>query len=173
MIADAGLLRTPPDFIPFVVIGLGGLILVIVTIIHGYGLDLIVTRYNDGSEKLSRSSRYPFLAVLLFSRSTLQMLFLHLIEICVWGVCLYWGRLIADVHTAIYFAANTYTTLGMGPMPLPHLWHEMSPIIAISGLFTFAWTTSELFNLVGSQRDLQQKLRSREKPQAARGTSAT
>ena len=35
----------------------------------------------------------------------------------------------------------------------------MSPIIAISGLFTFAWTTSELFNIVGYQRDLLQKLR--------------
>ena len=154
-----GLLRISPDLIPFVVLGLGGFLLVVVTILHGYGLDLIVERYRRGNERLIRSHLHPFVAVLLFSRTTLQMLFLHLLEICLWGVCLFWGGLIANVHTAVYFAANTYTTLGMGPMPLPQGWHELSPIIAISGLFTFAWTTSELFNIVGYQRELLQKLR--------------
>lgn len=168
----SGLLRTPPHLIPFVVLGLGGFLLVVITVVHGYGLDLIVTRYNEGNEKLRHSNWHPFMAVLLFSRTTLQLLVLHLLEICFWGLCLYAGRLISDVHTAVYFAANTYTTLGMGPMPLPHQWHELSPIIAISGLFTFAWTTSELFNIVGSQRELQQKLRARQRPQSARGQAS-
>src|SRR5262249_22606203 len=82
------------------------------------------------------------------------MLILHLAEICLWGLVLHGGGLVHDIHEAMYFSANTYTTLGMGPMPLPHLWHELSPIIAIAGLFTFAWTTSELFNIVGEQHDL-------------------
>lgn len=82
------------------------------------------------------------------------MLMLHLSEICLWGLVLWTVGLVTNLHEAVYFSANTYTTLGMGPMALPHVWHEMSPIIAISGLFTFAWTTSELFNIVGDQHDL-------------------
>jgi len=39
----------------------------------------------------------------------------------------------------------------MGSMAFPRAWHELSPIIAIAGLFAFAWTTSELFNIVGEQ----------------------
>ncbi len=159
MNGESGLLRIPPDFIPLAVLGLGGLILVMITLIHGYGLDQIRNRYHRGSEKLSSLNAHPFLGVLLFSRFTFQLLVLHALEIFFWGMCLYLGRLVSDVHAAVYFAANTYTTLGMGPMPLPHLWHEMSAIIAISGLFTFAWTTSEMFNIVGYQHELLEKLR--------------
>jgi hypothetical protein len=77
---------------------------------------------------------------------------LHLLEICVWGGILHWGGLIADLHVALFFSANTYTTLGMGEIALPQGWHELTPIIAISGLFTFAWTTSEMFNIVRDHR---------------------
>ncbi len=159
MNGESGLLRTPPDLIPLAVLGLGGLTLVMVTLIHGYGLDQIVSRYHKGNEKLSGLNARPFFGVLLFSRSMFQMLLLHAVEIFFWGVCLYLGRLVSDLHTAVYFAANTYTTLGMGPMALPHLWHEMSAVIAISGLFAFAWTTSEMFSIVGFQRELLKKLR--------------
>ncbi len=159
MNGESGLLRVPPDLIPFAVLGLGGLVLVIVTLIHGYGLDQIKNRYNQGNEKLSSLNAHPFLGVLLFSRSMFQMLLLHALEIFFWGVCLYIGRLVSDLHSAVYFAATTYTTLGMGPMAVPHLWHEISAVIAISGLFTFAWTTSEMFNIVGCQHELLEKLR--------------
>ena len=39
-------------------------------------------------------------------------------------------------------------------MALPHNWHDLSPVIAIAGLFAFAWTTSKMFNIVGDQHDL-------------------
>ena len=39
-------------------------------------------------------------------------------------------------------------------MILPFDWRELSPIMAISGLFTFGWTTGEMFDIVGQQREL-------------------
>ena len=86
------------------------------------------------------------------------MLFLHMAEISVWGVVLHKMGLVPNLRDAVYFAANTYTTLGMGPMSLPHSWRELSPMIAIAGLFTFAWTTSEMFNIVGYHHDLVAEL---------------
>jgi hypothetical protein len=152
------LMQIPEDFIPFAVVGIGGAMLVIIMIIHGFGIDRIVVRYKRKAEKLRKMSWHPRLAVFVFSGTILLLLFLHMAEVCLWGFLFRLGGLIPNLHEAVYFSANTYTTLGMGPMSLPHAWHEMSPIIAISGLFAFAWTTSEMFNIVGYQRDLVSEL---------------
>ena len=82
------------------------------------------------------------------------MLLLHVTEACIWGVVLNKVGLISNLRDSIYFSANTYTTIGYGFMILPQSWRELSPIMAISGLFTFAWTTGEMFGIVGQQREL-------------------
>jgi hypothetical protein len=146
------------DVIPVEVLVLGAIMLVIVTLIHGAGLDRIVALYQNLAETLRQKKRHPRMAMMIFSGAILLMLFLHLTEITIWGVVLHKIGLIPNSRDAIYFAANTYTTLGMGPMELPHSWRELSPMIAIAGLFTFAWTTSEMFNLVGFNRDLAVQL---------------
>jgi hypothetical protein len=148
------LMRIPDDLLPFAVIALGGIVLVIITIIHGFGLDLIVGRYKRKAARFREERWPPRLAVLVFAGTIFLMLVLHLAEIFLWGLVLLGGGLVQHLHEAVYFSANTYTTLGMGSMALPHNWHELAPIIAIAGLFTFAWTTSEMFNIVGEQHDL-------------------
>lgn len=62
--------------------------------------------------------------------------------------------LLTHIHDAIYFCANAYTTLGYGEVALESPWRDIGPVIAISGLFTFAWTTSTLVDIVKQQRDL-------------------
>ena len=92
---------------------------------------------------------------------------MHITEACIWGVVLNKVGLISSLRDSIYFSANTYTTIGYGLMILPQSWRELSPIMAISGLFTFAWTTGEMFGIVGQQRelvaDLAEKRKSRVK----------
>jgi Ion channel len=121
-------------------------------------LDGISRRYRKWSGRLRERRRKPRMAMLVFAGSILLMLFLHMAEISIWGIVLHKVGLIANLRDAIYFSANTYTTLGMGPMALPHSWRELSPMIAIAGLFTFAWTTSEMFNIVGYHHDLVAEL---------------
>lgn len=152
------LIQVRDDVIPVEVISLGALMLVVITLIHGAGLDRIVAHYKRRADTFRRKRRHPRLAMLVFAGTILLMLFLHMTEISVWGLVLYKMRLVPNVRDAIYFSANTYTTLGMGPMSLPHSWRELSPMIAIAGLFTFAWTTSEMFNIVGYHHDLVAEL---------------
>ena len=169
LLALSVLAQIRDDVIPVEVIGLGSIVLVVITLIHGAGLDSIVTHYKKRAETLRRKSRHPQIAMFVFAGSILLMLFLHMAEICLWGFVLRGTHLIASLRDSIYFSANTYTTLGMGPMDLPHAWRELGPIMAIAGLFTFAWTTSEMFNIVGYHHDLiaelgvkrQQRLASR------------
>ena len=161
------------DIIPLKVIALGALMLLIITLIHGAGLNQIVALYQNRAERLRTHNRHPRMASLLFAGSIVLMLFLHLTEITIWGVVLYKIKLVESSRDAIYFAANTYTTLGMGPMALPHDWRELSPMIAIAGLFTFAWTTSEMFNLVGENRNLAKDLKVHRKGMHHRRHKAT
>ena len=156
-------MRIPDDLIPFAVIGLGAAMLVVIVLIHGYGINHVVSRYKRRADSLRKAFCHPTLAVFVFAGTILLMLLLHLTEIFLWGLVLHWGGLIRNLHESVYFSANTYTTLGMGPMALPHIWHELSPIIAISGLFTFAWTTSEMFNIVGDQHELVAELSAKRK----------
>jgi hypothetical protein len=58
----------------------------------------------------------------------------------------------------MYFCANAYTTLGMGSLDVDPHWRNISPIIAISGLFTFAWTTSALVDVMASNGRLLEQL---------------
>ncbi len=148
------LMQIRQDLTPLAVVILGGAMLVVITTFHGFGLDLIVARYKRRAAKLRNENWHPRLAVLVFSATIFLMLLLHLVEICIWGLVLRGGGLVHSLHEAVYFSANTYTTLGMGSMVLPYNWHELGPIIAIAGLFTFAWTTSEMFNIVGEQHVL-------------------
>ena len=90
--------------------------------------------------------------------SVFLMLSLHIIEIIAWGFGLIWLGLILRPGDAIYFCANAYTTLGYGAVDLDPHWRNISPIIAISGLFTFAWTTSSLVSVMSNHLKLMEQL---------------
>ncbi len=82
------------------------------------------------------------------------MLSLHLVEVVIWAFALRGAGLIVHAYDAIYFCANCYTTLGMGKVDVGEHWRIISSVIGISGLFTFAWTTSALVDVVASHRRL-------------------
>ena len=161
------------ELIPFGVIALGAVMCLIITLVHGAGLDQIISRYKRRAKRAREKSWNPKLAASVFAGTVLLLLFLHLAEICIWGLALRRVGLIHNIRDAVYFSANTYTTLGMGSMLLPHNWRELSPIIAITGLFTFAWTTSEMFNIVGDQRDLVAELRANRQKMAESGRDSS
>jgi len=149
--------------VPLEVLGFGSVMLLIIVLIHGAGLDRILDHYERRSEVYRLRFRHPYLATSIFAVTILLMLFLHVFEICVWGVALNRTGLITSVRDSMYFSANTYTTIGYGLMILPYNWRELSPLMAISGLFTFAWTTGELFGIVDRQRRLVKDLAAQRK----------
>ncbi len=152
------LMQIREDLIPLAIVLLGGTMLVFIAVLHGFGLDWIVRRYKRRAAHLRSETWPPRLAILVFAGTIFLMLLLHMSEIWIWGLVLRGGGLVNNLHEAVYFSANAYTTLGMGSMALPYSWHELTPIIAIAGLFTFAWTTSEMFTIVGDQHALVDEL---------------
>jgi len=78
----------------------------------------------------------------------------HLVEILIWTAALVYADVVRDWSKAAYFASNCYTALGE-PFSLPRAWRLVPPIMAISGIFTFAWTASLLVDFVSRYNDLR------------------
>lgn len=130
---------------PIVELALGTLPLIASVLIHGVGMYIVQRTFETrGIPRISnRAHEQVFLTAMV-----MLMLATHLAEIFLWAVVLVGVGAIAGFRDAFYYVAGTYTTLGYGEGMLPHQWRLLAPMIAISGLFAFGWTTSVLFALV-------------------------
>src|SRR5271169_3852202 len=152
------LAKIPDEYKPLAALGIGALVLVFLALFHGVGLHWILLQQRRGERRLRSGKPHLLAASFLFARSVFLMLDLHLLEILIWSFVLTCMGLIVHPYDAIYFCANGYTTLGMGKMDIEEHWRIISPVIGISGLFTFAWTTSALVDVVASNRRLLEQL---------------
>jgi hypothetical protein len=131
----------------------GGTVLVVVIMFHAFWIRFITGSFLKRSQKIDTLGSL-WRADLLFATMVMALLALHLGEVVVWSAALIFGDIVADWAKAAYFAANCYTALGE-PFSLPHAWRIVPPIIAMSGIFTFAWTASVLVNFVSRYNDLR------------------
>jgi hypothetical protein len=152
------LARIPNEFKPLAALGIGAFVLVFLALFHGAGLHWILLQQRHGERRLRSGRPRVIAASFQFGRSVFLMLDLHIVEIIIWAFVLTRMGLIVHAYDAIYFCANGYTTLGMGKMDVEEHWRILSPIIGISGLFTFAWTTSALVDVVASNRRLLEQV---------------
>lgn len=113
------LMQDHDDLIPLAIVVFGGAMVVIIMLLHGLGLELIVARYKRRAAELREKSGLPRQSVFVFAGTIFFMLLLHLSEIAIWGFVLRGSGLVKKLHEAIYFGANSYTTLGEGSMVLP------------------------------------------------------
>ena len=148
MSAACVLTSVPYDFVPVELLAFGAIMLVAIMLIHGSGLGWITDWHERGCRFFLDRKLHPRLGASVFATAILMMLGLHIIETMMWGLALNKAKLIGSLRDSIYFSANTYTTIGYGKMILPENWRELAPIMAISGLFAFAWTTGEMFNVI-------------------------
>ncbi len=152
------LMNIPDELKPWAAMGLGSFILVCLVLFHGLGLHRVLAFHVRGEKKLLKGRPHVLQTVLLFGLAVFLLLSLHMVEVFAWGFALLGLGLIQRAHDAFYFCANANTTLGFGTVDLDSNWRDSSPIIGISGLFTFAWTTSALVNVVGVHNRLLTQL---------------
>src|SRR5450631_631845 len=139
-------------------LGIGAFLLVCTVLFHGAGLHRVLIFHKRGERRLLSGKPHLLAAGLLFASSVFLMLALHVTEIMIFAIVLTKLGLMMRASDAVYFCANAYTTLGYGNVDLGPYWRNISPIIAMSGLFTFAWTTSALVDVVSVHSQLVEKL---------------
>ena len=71
-----------------------------------------------------------WLATWLFIGLAAWMVLLHLIEITTWALYYVWKDAMADLPSALYFSAVTYTTTGYGDLVLPEEWRLVGAVSA-------------------------------------------
>ena len=132
-------------FTPVVEITLGTVPLIATLFIHGVGMGVVQQVFEKGAIPHYRAKGH---AVVYFAVMIVVMLLTHLAEIFMWSAVLVGIEAVPVFRDSFYYVAGTYTTLGYGEGTLPHAWRLLAPMIAISGLFAFGWTTGALFSLV-------------------------
>ena len=85
----------------------------------------------------------------LFIRLAVWIVLLHLAEIAVWAAMYVWNDALADVQSALYFSAVTYTTTGYGDIVLPQPWRLDAGIEALTGILMCGWSTGFFVAIVG------------------------
>ena len=139
---------------PVVEVLLGIAMLLTSMLIHSAGMYLVMHRfeinwpnYLNARNEFRRQFYFFFLVTLI--------LLTHLTEILIIATVINALHALPNFRTAFYFAGETYTTLGYGDVLLPAGWRQLSLFIAMSGLFTFGWTTGVLVRIVGKTYDAQ------------------
>lgn len=144
----------------------GGGVLVLVIMFHAFWIRFITgVVLKQAMVVQSRASLWR--ADLGFALTVMGLLVVHLSEVFLWTTALITGDIVSDWSRAAYFAANCYTALGE-PFSLPHAWRMIPPIIAISGIFTFAWTASVLVDFVSRYNALRADILAQHKENRAR-----
>jgi hypothetical protein len=147
-IAQMPLLQHLSEVMPAADLLFGGVMLILVMLVHAAGMRWTSNHVlRRSTVLLMRPKRWR--ADLLTSGTVFVLLGLHVLEMFAWAASLVYSGLVPDWRMAGFFAGNTYTTIGYGNFILPDGWKMLAPIIAMSGLFTFGWTGSVLVDLVG------------------------
>jgi hypothetical protein len=76
------------------------------------------------------------------------MVLLHLGEISVWAAFYVWKDAMADLSSALYFSAVTYTTTGYGDLVLPPDWRLVGGVEALTGILMCGWSTGFFIAIV-------------------------
>ena len=134
-------------WLPLWEIAFGAGTLIASLIIHGFGM-LFVQRRNRDYQQLPA---FALRREVAFSVLILMLMFTHLIEVLLWAAALVLIDVIPVFRDAYYYAAVTYTTLGYAEGTLAPQWRILAPMMAMSGVFAFGWTTSVLFAIVGDR----------------------
>jgi hypothetical protein len=107
----------------------------------------------------ARGRRYPVQQfwrwTWLFVAVAAWMILLHLSEITVWALFYLMKDAIADLQSALYFSAVTYTTTGYGDMVLPKEWRLVGGVEALTGILMCGWSTGFFFAIVGRMYEVQ------------------
>lgn len=113
---------------------------------HGHWQLRIGLRFQRQHDRLSKQGRVNSV-FFQFYISMVLLAAVHLGEIFLWGLSIFSLGLQDSLRRAILLAGSTYTTVGFETDTMPQGWTLYPIFIAVSGLFSFAWTTARMMGM--------------------------
>ncbi|MGB7405454.1 MAG: ion channel [Pacificimonas sp.] len=129
------------------IIALGAAVIFITVVIQAVMVNIayawILPLADRGGHRFRRGVQ-----TIVISAVTLWMLVALSIAVAIWASLLMRIDAFADVDTAVYYTAATYTTLGYGDVLLPEEIRNLSGLIAVNGFIMFGLSTAFLIDFV-------------------------
>lgn len=122
--------------------------------IHSMGMYIVMHKFELHWE-VFLNEKNEFWRQFYLGRLMLIMIFTHILEVFCIALVLYGINAFNELRTSFYFTGETYTTLGLGDVLLPAGWRQLALFIAMSGLFSFGWSTGVLVGIVGRSYEAQ------------------
>ena len=144
-----------------IIVGVGGLILIL--LFHGTFINHLLMRFDRMTTDNLANKEYHWVFFHFYISFSFIAL-IHVTEVLIWALIMHQLGLLSNANDAILFAGSCYTTLGLVQDILPNGWKSLSFIIAFSGLFSLAWTTSIMIGMTDTYRKAWQMKWSKRKP---------
>jgi hypothetical protein len=113
---------------------------------HGHWQLRIGLRFQREHDRLVGKGRVNSV-FFQFYISMVLLAAVHLGEIFLWGLSIFFLGLQDSLRGALLLAGSTYTTVGFEADTMPAGWTFYPIFIAVSGLFSFAWTTARMMGM--------------------------
>ena len=84
----------------------------------------------------------------LLIRVAWWLIVLHLFEIAVWALFLWWQKCLPDIESSLYFSGVTYTTVGYGDLVLPKEWRLFGPLEGLTGILMCGLSVGFFFAVI-------------------------
>ncbi len=133
-----------PDILNWSAFILGCAALLLCLSVQGSTVTLVMTIFKNKIRE-AVSGKRNIAAHVFFFAAILVLLTSHLLQIYIWSLFLYFPAIVDNIHQAVLLAGSTYTTVGFDSVTLPLRWQLLEVMMAVTGLFAFAWSTSIMY----------------------------
>jgi hypothetical protein len=124
----------------------GGLLLAFTVAMHGTGmLNIVRAALALGARSEQARKRFPSIGLGILILAVWMIVLVHLCEVVIWAAFFVWKEAQPNIFSAFYNAMLNYTTLQAGY--LPQRWRLLEGMLGMTGLLTFAWSTTTLLTL--------------------------
>ncbi len=106
------------------------------------GLSLIsrlVTRLSARPEGMAQTWQITIMGLVVY-----LLFVMYLVQIAVYAAIYMFTGAIASVHTALYFSAATFTTIGGGKVQTEEPWQFLAALQGLNGIIMVGWSISFL-----------------------------
>ena len=119
----------------------GGLLIIIVTILHGVGI-VGISKLLNLEEKALKARAVDIGAFGLMTTVAIALLLLHALEIAVFAAFFIGVAALESVEAALFVSASNYATLGQGVDDFPVRWRLVAAMEGVTGFLLLGWSTA-------------------------------
>jgi hypothetical protein len=128
-------------------LAIGSLIIAITVALQAELFNVLSNRFETVRAVARRLlHRFANTGAIIFA--VLYVLFVHTINVWIWGLFYRAVGAFDAMEPALYFSLVTFTTVGYGDLTLGPDWRLLSGLEAANGFLTFGWSTAYMVELV-------------------------